>query len=177
MTIDGKNRDGKLQYDLNREAAKISSLSSGKIDKYEYLTGERILPSNQRRLVEQAKFTYSLLGKALGKQRKTIGEEAKKKQQQEELSKVLKPNTQKLKLKGVIPENTLGEEAEIEFNKNKEIEKTVERKSYADIANAFTYSFKNFRTIDTCHRDIYNGKIPLKVVDEDQRSLLVKIMN
>ena len=51
MTIDGKNRDGKLQYDLNREAAKISSLSSGKIDKYEYLTGERILPSNQRRLV------------------------------------------------------------------------------------------------------------------------------
>ena len=79
MTIDGKNRDGKLQYDLNREAPKISSLSSGKIDKHEYLTGERILPSNQRRLVEQAKFTYSLLGKALGKQRKTIGEEAKKK--------------------------------------------------------------------------------------------------
>ena len=79
MTIDGKNRDGKLQYDLNREAAKISSLSSGKIDKYEYLTGERILPSNQRRLVEQAKFTYSPLGKALGKQRKTIGEETKKK--------------------------------------------------------------------------------------------------
>ena len=46
MTIDGKNRDEKLQYDLNREAAKISSLSSGKIDKYEYLTGERILLSN-----------------------------------------------------------------------------------------------------------------------------------
>ena len=77
----------------------------------------------------------------------------------------------------MIPENTLGEEAKIDLNKNKEIEKTVERKSYADIANACTYSFKDFRTINTCHRDIYNSKIPLKVVDEDQRSLLVKIMN
>ena len=41
MTIDNKNRDKKLQYNINREAAKISALSSGKIDKYEYLTGER----------------------------------------------------------------------------------------------------------------------------------------
>ena len=46
MTIDGKIRDEKLQYDINREAAKISALSSGKIDKYEYLRGEEILPSN-----------------------------------------------------------------------------------------------------------------------------------
>ena len=44
MTIDDKIRDKKLQYDTNREAAKISALSSGKIDKYEYFTGEEILP-------------------------------------------------------------------------------------------------------------------------------------
>ena len=49
----------------NREAAKISVLSSGKIDTYDYLTGEVILPSDQRRMIEQAKFTYSPLGKAL----------------------------------------------------------------------------------------------------------------
>ena len=36
---------------------KISTLSSGKIDKYEYLTGEEILPSNQQQIIEQAKFT------------------------------------------------------------------------------------------------------------------------
>ena len=59
MTIDDKIRDEKLQYDINREAAKISALSSGKIDKYEYLTGEEILPSDQRRVIEQAKLTYS----------------------------------------------------------------------------------------------------------------------
>ena len=41
------------QIDINREAAKISVLSSGKIDKYEYLTGEKILPSNQKQIIEQ----------------------------------------------------------------------------------------------------------------------------
>ena len=59
MTIDDKIRDEKLQYDINREAAKISTLSSGKIDEYEYLTGEEILPPHQRRVIEQAKFTCS----------------------------------------------------------------------------------------------------------------------
>ena len=68
MTIE----DEKLQYDINREAAKILVLSSGKIDKYEYLTGEEILPSNQRQIIEQAKFTYSPLGKTFEKQIKTI---------------------------------------------------------------------------------------------------------
>ena len=68
MTIEDQIKDEKLQYDINREAAKISTLSSGIIDKYEYLTGEEILPSNQQQIVEQAKFTYSSLGKAFEKQ-------------------------------------------------------------------------------------------------------------
>ena len=46
-----------LQYEINRKAAKISALSSGKIDQYEYLAAEEILPSNQSRMIEQAKFT------------------------------------------------------------------------------------------------------------------------
>ena len=58
-----------MQIDINREAAETSALSSGKIDKYEYLTGKEILPSNQRQRIEQAKFTYSLLGKAFEKQK------------------------------------------------------------------------------------------------------------
>ena len=51
MTIDYKIIDEKLQYDINREAAKLSVLSSGKIDKYEYLTGEKILQSQQSRMI------------------------------------------------------------------------------------------------------------------------------
>ena len=57
------------------EAAKILVLSSGKIDKYEYFTAEEILPFNQRQLIEQAKFTYSLLGKAFEKETKWIGDQ------------------------------------------------------------------------------------------------------
>ena len=78
MTINDQIRDEKLQYDINREAAKISALSSGKIRKYEYLTGEDILPSNQQQIIEQAKFTYSPLGKAFEKQVKTIEDQGKK---------------------------------------------------------------------------------------------------
>ena len=70
MTIEDQIRDEKLQYDIHREAAKISALSSGKIDKHEYLTGEEISPSNQWQIIEQAEFTYSPRGRAFEKQRK-----------------------------------------------------------------------------------------------------------
>ena len=72
MTIDDKIKDEKLQDDVNREAVEISLLSSGKINKYEYLTGEEILPFDQSRRIEQAKFAYSPLGRAFEKQIKTI---------------------------------------------------------------------------------------------------------
>ena len=78
MTLEDQIKDEKLQYDINREAAKRSALSSGKIDKYEYLTGEEILPSNQQQIIQQAKFSYSPLGKALEKQIKTIEDQGKK---------------------------------------------------------------------------------------------------
>ena len=71
MTIGDQIRDEKLQYDINREAAKKSALSSNKIGTYEYLTGEEILSSNQQQMTEQAKFIYSPLGKAFEKQTKT----------------------------------------------------------------------------------------------------------
>ena len=71
MTIDDKIKDEKLQYSINRETPKTSTLLSGKIDKHEYLKCEEILPSDQSRIIEQAKFTYSPLGKAFEKQIKT----------------------------------------------------------------------------------------------------------
>ena len=78
MTIDDKIRDEKLQYDINREAAKISGLSSGKIDKYQYLKGEEILPSIERQIKEQAQSTYSSLGEAFEKQTKAIEDQRKR---------------------------------------------------------------------------------------------------
>ena len=78
MTINEQIRNEKLQYDLNREAAKISALPSGKIHKYKYLTGEDILPSNEPQINEQAKSSYSPLGKAFEKQIKTIKNQGEK---------------------------------------------------------------------------------------------------
>ena len=78
VTINDQIRNEKLQYDINREATKISDLSSGKIHKYEYLIGEDILLSNQQQIMEQARRTYSPLGKAFEKQIKAIEDQGKK---------------------------------------------------------------------------------------------------
>ena len=68
MTLDDKIRDQKLQYNINRKATKISALSSGEIGEHKCLTGEDILSFNQRKIIEQAKFAYSPLGKAFERQ-------------------------------------------------------------------------------------------------------------
>ena len=88
MTINDQIRDEKIQYDINREAAKILALSSGKTRKYEYLTGEDILPSNQQQIIEQTKFTYYPLGKAFEKQIRATEDQGKK---QVDALKNLKP--------------------------------------------------------------------------------------
>ena len=68
MTTDDKIKDQKLQHDLTREAANLSALSSGKLDKYKQLKGEEILPFNKRQIIQKAKFAYYPLGKAFEKQ-------------------------------------------------------------------------------------------------------------
>ena len=65
-------------YYINKKAAEIPALSSGKNYKYEYLTGKEILPSNQQQIIEQAKFNYYPLGKACEKQIKTIEDQREK---------------------------------------------------------------------------------------------------
>ena len=78
ITINDQIRYEKLQYDINWESAEIWALSSGKINKYDYLTGEEILPSDQQQLIEQAKFAYSPLQKAFEKQIKTTKDQGQK---------------------------------------------------------------------------------------------------
>ena len=68
----------KVKYSINREAAQISALSSVKTDKYKFHKGEEILPSDQRRRIEQAKFTCSPLDKAFENQIKTIEDQGEK---------------------------------------------------------------------------------------------------
>ena len=125
MTIEDQIKDEKLQYYINRKAAKISALSSGKLDKYEYLTGEEILPSNQQKLIQQAKFNYSPSGKAIEKQRKTIEDEGEK---QVVALESLKASDKKLPpIKDFIPMENLNPEIIKEIKKIEEIEKKVDR--------------------------------------------------
>ena len=158
MTIEDKIKDEKIQYDINREAEKISALSSGKMDNYEYLTGEDILPSNQKQIIEQAKFTYSPLGKAFEKQKKTIEEQGEKQ------LKAINEAT----IKKYIPENILNDEAKKELDKISELEKDVDREKLVYKTNIKTYDFQTFQTIRTFARDIYNGEISLEEANEDQ---------
>ena len=147
MTIEDRIKDEKLQNDINREAAKISALSSDKLDKYEYITGEEILPSNQQQIIQQAKFNYSPLGKAIEKQRKTIEDQGEK---QVVALKSLKDSDKKLPpIKDFIPMENLNPEIINEIKKIEEIEKKVDRNKMVYKGTNKTYDFRNFKTIRT----------------------------
>ena len=125
MTIDDQIKDEKIQYDVNRRAAKISALSSGKINEYEYPTGEEIVPSNQKQTTEEAKFTYSPLGKAFEKQTKTIEDQGEK--QVGDL-KALKPgeNKEDIKsVKGIFPKDMRTNEIKNEIYEIKKWEEKI----------------------------------------------------
>ena len=168
-----KIKDEQLQHHIKGETAKISALSWGKIDKYEYLASEEIFPSDQSRIIEQAKFTYSPLSKAFEKLMKIIEEQEEKKQA--EALKNLKPITTKLPIKYVIPENAISEKDKNEFNKIKERGEMVDRENIYYKMNKVTHNFQNFWTISTFSRDIYNGRVTTKDTDNDQSDLIVKI--
>ena len=136
MTIDDQIINEKLQHDFNKEAAKIFALSSGKHHKYEYLTGEDILPSNQQKIIEQRKFTYSPLGKALEKEAKTIEKQGEKQVD------VIK-SYGKIMIDEVIPKTAFfSDEAVEELNKIKEFEKNVDRGKLTYKSGKNTNSFK-----------------------------------
>ena len=178
MAIEDQVRDEKLQYDINREAAKISASSSGEIDKYEYLTGEEILSSNQQQIIEQAKFTYSPLEKAFEKQTKTIedqGEKQIKAIQNKDFNKSIEKakydsddDLAILRQKEIYNEITEEKKTEIE-----KLDKTVNREEllYKYKDNTSDVDFREYYgTIDLLNK-IKDGDISLKQVINDQYEL------
>ena len=165
MTIEDQIKDEKLQYDINREAAKISALSSGKIHKYEYLTGEET--SNQRQIIQQAKFNYAPLGKALEKQVKTI------KDQGEKQVDALKTSYKKLpSIKDFAPIEKFNPEIIAEIKRIEEIEKNVDRDKMFYKSTNRNYDFRGFKTICTYGSDIRNNVTSLKAANLEQASLM-----
>ena len=167
MTIEDQIKDEKLQYNINREAAKISALSSGKPDKYEFLTGEEVLPSNQQQIIQQAKFNYSPLGKALEKQVKTI------KDQGEKQVDALKTSYKKLpSIKDFVPIEKFNPEIIAEIKRIEEIEKSVDRDKMFYKSTNRNYDFRGFKTIRTYGSDIRNNVTSLKAVNLEQANLM-----
>ena len=178
MTINDQIRDKKLQYDINREA-KISASSSGKIDKYEYLTGKEILLSNQQQIIERGRFTYSPLGKAFEKQIKTIEDQGEK---QFEALKDLKPKEQTKPIEGKCNNHS---RAEIIFNdlisKRKSISNELyeivdkNKLKFEHVGNTKDVSFYEYMDSKELFNKTRNGKIKFDDVQENQERFLKKL--
>ena len=171
MTINDQIRDEKLQYDINREAA----LSSDKIDKYEYLTGEEILPpNNQQQIIERAKFTFSPLGKAFEKQIKIIDEQGPK---QVKALKNLKPKEQTKAIADKSDDEFLTKKETYDrlFDKRlSEMEEISNKVDYNDLIYNFKIkssapiNFIKFKGPFGIFREIRDGNISLTKAEENQ---------
>ena len=180
MTINDQIKDEKLQYNINREAAKISALSSDKLHKYEYLTGEDILPSTQQQIIEQRKFTYSPLGKVFDKQIKTIEDQGKK--QVDALEKLKTKETKPLEDK---PNNQLKAPTIFNdlINKRKELmNKLYDSVDYNNlkfkyIGSTEDLSFYGYMNSKERFNTIRDNKIRFSEAKNKQNDFLNKITN
>ena len=174
MTFEDQIKDEKLQNDLNREAAKISALSSGKIDKYEYLTGEEILRSNQRQIIEQAKFTYSPLGKAFEKLTKTIEDQGEKqiKAIQDNRKQLINDDDYKNKLL-ISKEREIFKDIYIKrLDKLEELNNKIDYDNlkYVVESSGVEYSFNKIKDPIIFLNDIKKGQISLEEAKEQQQN-------
>ena len=174
MTIDGQIRNEKLQYDINKKAAIISALSSNKTDKYEYVTGEEILPSNQQQITEQGKFTSSHLGKAFEKLIKTIEDQGEK---QVKSLKDLNLKDQSKSIEGIFPKGNETNEIKDELSKIKRYEnKAIRDNLFYDLSKK-PFDFRTFKTIRSLGDDIYNKRVNIDEADQEQSNLFDHFFN
>ena len=149
-------------------------MSSDKIDKYEYLTREEILPSNQKQIIEQAKFTYSPLGKAFKQQTKTIEDQGKK---QVDGLKYLKLKDQTKSIEEIFPKGHESDGIKDELDKIKRYENKFIRDNLFYESSKQVYHFKIFKTIRSFGDSIYNHKIEIHEANQEQVDLLEYILS
>ena len=165
MTINDKIWDEKLQYDINREATKTLVSSSVKIDKYEYLTGKEILLSNKNIIIELAMFTYSPVGKAFGKQIKTMEDQGRK---HVEALKA-EENQQDLKsVEGTFPKEMRTNEIKDEIDEIKKWDKKINRKDWKYDIKKYVYGIQQFESVRSFGDSIFSNEIVMVEAEEDQ---------
>ena len=180
MTINDEIKDEKLQYNINREKAKGSALSSGKLHKYEYLTGEDILPSNQQQIIEHTKFTYSSLGKAFDKQIKAIEDQGKK--QVDALEKLKPEKAKPIEDKTNNPSRAATTFNELISKRTELMNKLCYSVDYNNLKFEYVgptkdVSFYEYRNPKEHFNAIIDGKIGFSVVKNKQNDFLNKLNN
>ena len=165
--LDNKIRSNQAQYDLDRQNGKISALSSGKLDKYEYFTGEDL--GYKPDVVQKAKFEYSPLGQVFNKG-------LEKDEKQVELSKRLKNIEDKIDKTDQIKENKinqlgiktidytikeeLSQEAKNILKKLNNQEKFINyKKLYFKRGNNLDYDFSEYSSLKELFKAIYYRNI------------------
>ena len=133
MTFDEKIRDEKLQYNINEEAAKII-----KTDKYEYLTGEEVLPFDQSKMTEEAKISYFSPGNAFKKQIKSTEDQWKRIIWHFTNLSVEEPKPKSNE--DIIPKDQQNNEIKKELNHNKTVEEQIHRKRF-DLWTKYKFDF------------------------------------
>ena len=162
----------RIQYDIDRDAAKVSALSSGKIDKYQFITGEEILPSNQIQIMQQAKFAYSPLRKAFEKHTENwVG-----------AVKFLDLPNKKDELKqieSIFPQNLMNDLVCVKFKEIvtfQDIIKT-DNLSYKSKSRK-VYSLREYSlTMFLLFRNVHKGHLSLNDADYEQSNFAAKIKN
>ena len=163
-----KTGDEKLQYDINREAAKISALSSGKFDKYEYLTGEEIVPLNQRQIVERAKFAYSPLGKAFEKQT----------EKQVDAIKSLDLSSKLKQIEGIFPQNLMNDLIRANLKEIVELKDIIKKDSLnSKSKRGKTYNLSKYSLPIIFLRNIHEGHLSVENVDTKQSNFANELKN
>ena len=160
-----KIKQNESQYDLDREATKISALSSNNLDKYKLLTGEDLglKPST----VKQAKFEYSLLGKIFNK---GLSEEDKKEGLLKRLKNIEDKHEKPLKVKNKANENIKEVTDFVDQPLSFEVKKLIKeisaiqrdvdsRKLKIRGGNNVDYDFSDYRTFKELFRDLYYKKL------------------
>ena len=170
-----------MQYDINIKAVKGSALPSRKTGKYKFFTDKEILPSDQSRITEQAKFTYPSLGKAFEKQIKTIEEQGQK---QGKALELLKPeenkgeNKEKIKpVEGLFPKDMRTNEIKNAIDEIKKWENKIKQKDLKFETNRYIFDFQQIETIRSFGDSIYNGKINIKEAEMKRANLLENFNN
>ena len=183
--INDKIKANEAQYDLDREAAKISALSNGELEKYEYLTGEDL--GYNPDVVQKAKFEYSPLGKVFNK---VLYESDRKKGLLKRLENIEGKNEQQLEvikdqgerqLEAFSSYDAKNKSQKIEFGNEKNQEakeladevkeislKNKNKKFVCPHSNGTPYNFNKFRDIKQLGSDIFNGYIAIKQVNDEQ---------